>query len=58
MIEHLFSIQKEIIESSVKALGMDYLVSLNLMKETVDLLIHQITSISKDAEHIRKMVIV
>jgi hypothetical protein len=58
MIEHLFSIQKEIIESSVKALGMDYLVSLNLMKETVDPLIHQITSISKDAEHTRKMVIV
>ncbi|CAN9264589.1 unnamed protein product [Alternaria alternata] len=57
MIEHLFSIQKEIIESSVKALGMDYLVSLNLMKETVDLLIHQITSISKDAEHTRKMLL-
>jgi hypothetical protein len=58
MIEHLFSIQKETIGSSIKALGRDFLVPHHLMDETINPLIHQITSISKDAEHTRKMVIV
>jgi hypothetical protein len=58
MIEHLFSIQEEIIGSSVKALGKDSSVSWDLTNETINPLVHQISSIGKDAEHTRKMVIV
>ncbi|CAN9267752.1 unnamed protein product [Alternaria alternata] len=57
MIEHLFSIQEEIIGSSVKALGKDSSVSWDLTNETINPLVHQISSIGKDAEHTRKMLL-
>jgi len=62
MIQHLLNIQKDVIESSNKALKLSSLDTTGKptasyqVKETIDPLLAQFASIGTDAEHTRKMI--